>query len=282
MNIQDNIYYTKSIKYENKIELFQTGGGSIKKQYEIYRDNRKNIERIELSLDNLDYSNSKIAIIVPYRNNKFQPREHQLTEFINYYYNYINNVDIYIIEQSDDNKKFNRGALLNIGYDIAKKHTYDMYIFHDVDLLSSDSLKKVYSSKSNIPIHIASIWNQKYSFNYALGGIISFNKESFEKINGFPNKFYGWGGEDDAVYNRLINQNISIHVLPKNNDLIITEMKHDKTQNIDELVNKNKRNNILNDLKYWKSDGLSHLKYNINYEIKMSYDNVKKINVSVN
>lgn len=282
MNIQDNIYYTKSIKYENKIEFFQTGGGSIKKQYKIYRKNRKNIERIELSLDNLNNDNSKIAIIVPYRNNKFQPREHQLTEFINYYHNYINNLDIYIIEQSDDNKKFNRGALLNIGYEIAKKHTYDMYIFHDVDLLSSYNLKKVYSSKSNIPIHIASIWNEKYNFNYALGGIISFNNESFEKINGFPTKFYGWGGEDDAVYNRLINNNISIYVLPNNNNFTITEMTHDKTQNIDELVNKNKRHNILNDLKYWKSDGLNHLKYKINYEIKMSYDNVKKINVSIN
>lgn len=53
MSIEDNIYYTKSIKYENKIELFQIGGSPIKKQYEIYRSNRKNIERIELSLSNL-------------------------------------------------------------------------------------------------------------------------------------------------------------------------------------------------------------------------------------
>jgi len=184
--------YSKLIKYENKIELFQTGGNSIKKQYKIYMDDRKKIERKELSLDHLN--TSKIAIIVPYRNNKFQPREHQLTEFINYYHNYINNLDIYIIEQSNDNQKFNRGALLNIGYDIAKKQSYDMYIFHDVDLISSGELKKIYSNKSNIPIHIASVWKEKYSFKYALGGIISFDKESFEKINGFPNEFYGWGG----------------------------------------------------------------------------------------
>lgn len=190
-------------------------------------------------------------------------------------------MDIYIIEQSDDNKKFNKGAVSNIGYDIAKKHTYDMYIFHDVDLLSSEELKKIYSSKSNIPIHIGSAWNEKYNFYYALGGIMSFDKESFEKINGYPNKFYGWGGEDDAIYNRLIINNISIYTLPKNNNLTITEMKHDKSQNIDELVNKNKRHNLINDLKYWKNDGLSHLKYKINYEIKMSYDNVKKFNVSI-
>ena len=275
-----SIYYTKSIKYENKIELFQTGGSSIKKQYKIYIDDRKKIERKELSLDHLN--TSKIAIIVPYRNNKFQPREHQLTEFINYYHNYINNLDIYIIEQSNDNQKFNRGALLNIGYDIAKKYLYDMYIFHDVDLISSDEFKKIYSNKSNIPIHIASVWKEKYSFKYALGGIISFDKESFEKINGFPNKFYGWGGEDDAVYNRLINNNIAIYVLPKNNNLTITEMKHDRTQDINVLVNNNKRHNILSDLKNWKNDGLNHLKYKINNDTIMTYNNVKKYNVTIN
>jgi len=282
MSNQDNIYYNRLIKYENKLELFQIGGNRIKNQYKTYIDNRKKIERKELSFDNLNNTNSKIAIIVPYRNNKFQPREHQLTEFISYYHNYVNNLDIYIIEQSNDNKKFNRGALLNIGYDIAKKYSYDMYIFHDVDLLSSEELKKVYSNKSDIPIHIASVWKEKYSFKYALGGIISFDRESFEKINGFPNKFYGWGGEDDAVYNRLVNNDIPIYVLPKNNQLIITEMKHDRTQDINILVNNNKRLNILNDLKYWKNDGLNHLNYEINNETIMTYNNVKKYNVTIN
>lgn len=41
---------------------------------------------------------------------------------------------IFIIEQSADGRKFNRGKLLNAGFDIAR-NDYDVFIFHDVDLL---------------------------------------------------------------------------------------------------------------------------------------------------
>ena len=34
------------------------------------------------------------------------------------------------------------------------------------------------------------------------GGVGSFTKEQFENINGFSNKFWGWGGEDDDLYRR--------------------------------------------------------------------------------
>lgn len=36
------------------------------------------------------------------------------------------------------------------------------------------------------------------------GGVVAFNQEDFEKINGFPNTFWGWGGEDDEMYSRIV------------------------------------------------------------------------------
>ncbi|MBN3271183.1 B4GT1 galactosyltransferase, partial [Polyodon spathula] len=42
------------------------------------------------------------------------------------------------------------------------------------------------------------------------GGISSLSKEQFEKINGFPNNYWGWGGEDDDIYNRIVSKGMGI------------------------------------------------------------------------
>ena len=36
------------------------------------------------------------------------------------------------------------------------------------------------------------------------GGVGSFTREHFERINGFSNMFWGWGGEDDDLYTRCV------------------------------------------------------------------------------
>jgi len=34
------------------------------------------------------------------------------------------------------------------------------------------------------------------------GGVSGLTKEQFTKTNGFSNQFFGWGGEDDDMWNR--------------------------------------------------------------------------------
>ena len=277
LDYMKNILNNISHKYSLKI------GGNVFEQYKKYKEDRKKIEKVEINLDEIEEEKSKIAIIIPYRNNKYQSRDKQLAMFIEYYNDYLpsNICDIYIIEQSDDNKKFNRGALLNIGYKISQKESYDMYIFHDVDLVSPPEIKKVYTYKSNIPIHIASLWKEKYNFADFMGGIISFDAKTFEKVNGYPNRFYGWGGEDDAIYNRLVINKISIGKIIADSKIDIKEMNHQNTSDIEELTNKNKKFNILNDLKYWKNDGINNIKFKILDEIIIKYDNVIKFTVEI-
>jgi predicted glycosyltransferase involved in capsule biosynthesis len=279
-----NKYLKYKLKHDNVINNFSGGSNknNIYQKYKQYKETRKKIEKLSLNVDTIqDSVLNKIAIIIPYRTNKYQNREEQLNKFIEYYHNYINNLDIYIVEQSEDNRKFNRGALLNIGFDIANKKEYDMYIFHDVDLISPPELKKLYSYVAKYPIQIGNLWREKYTFADFLGGIISFNKDTFVKVNGYPTNFFGWGGEDDSLYNRLVTNDIPVYYPETNEKIEIKEMSHVPTTDIKELTNSNKQNNILSDLKNWRSNGLKQLKYKINDKISMNYENVIKYNVTI-
>ena len=148
----------------------------------------------------------KIAIIVPFRDSEeSKPRTNQLREFVAYMETYLNGYQykIFVIEQEEDGRKFNRGQLLNFGFDLADKEGYNNFIFHDVDLLPSDELKKYYTTiPTTNPIHIAAIWDRYNSNPKYFGGIVAFSKDIFKRINGYPNNFWGWGGEDDELFNR--------------------------------------------------------------------------------
>ncbi|KAL7573711.1 hypothetical protein ACA910_007751 [Epithemia clementina (nom. ined.)] len=168
---------------------------------------------------------TSVAIIVPYRDiHPAQKRAAHLAEFVPHMHRFlsalkkkgtVSDYHIYIVEQSNDNRKFNRGKLLNIGFDIAtKSHTkpdaegkrhppHDVFIFHDVDLLPAENLGPWYAKFPTKPLHIARVWNRYSNNPKYFGGIVSFSKSDYKRINGYPNTFWGWGGEDDEMQKRL-------------------------------------------------------------------------------
>ena len=87
-------------------------------------------------------------------------------------------------------------------------------------------------------------------------------RESYTIINGFPNDLLGWGGDDWAIYNRLIRKNVSIYY-PKNlsNSGFIIENNDDKKvtdiSNNDKNMQLAKRDDI-------DTNGLSSCIYTIN------------------
>jgi hypothetical protein len=149
--------------------------------------------------DNLleDLDASSVAIIVPFRDlHAAQKRAAHLQQFIPHMVQFlgnlkkdgkISNYHIYIIEQSDDQRKFNRGKLLNIGFDLARKATsrkHDVFVFHDVDLLPDADLGDWYAKFPKRPIHIARVW-KRYSNNPKyFGGAVSFSSSDYKRING--------------------------------------------------------------------------------------------------
>ena len=141
----------------------------------------------------------KLGVIVPYRN-----RFDQLVLFKEKIVEYLKNqkidFEIIVIEQ-DDAKLFNRGMLLNIGYQHAKELGCDYVVFHDVDMLPVN----VDYSYSDIPLHLSTNFTtlsskqKRIVFDEYFGGVTLFPCKVFEEIDGYSNKYWGWGYEDDDL-----------------------------------------------------------------------------------
>lgn len=46
------------------------------------------------------------------------------------------------------------------------------------------------------------IVSQRLPYNEFFGGVSGLTVKQFKQVNGFPNAFWGWGGEDDDLWNR--------------------------------------------------------------------------------
>lgn len=153
---------------------------------------------------------SKLGVVVPYRN-----RYEHLLIFKEHITKYLDaaglNYELIIVDQ-DNAKLFNRGMLLNIGFTFAKKYQCDYVVFHDVDMLPL----KVDYSYSEIPLQLASEFEleegekKREVFDEYFGGVTMFPVELFEKVDGYSNKYWGWGYEDNDLLLRCARKNISL------------------------------------------------------------------------
>nr|XP_008524587.1 PREDICTED: beta-1,4-galactosyltransferase 1 [Equus przewalskii] len=146
----------------------------------------------------------KVAIIIPFRNRQ---------EHLKYWLYYLHPIlqrqqldyGIYVINQAGE-AMFNRAKLLNVGFQEAlKDYDYNCFVFSDVDLIPMND-HNAYRCFSQ-PRHI-SVAMDKFGFSLPyvqyFGGVSALSKEQFLTINGFPNNYWGWGGEDDDIFNSMI------------------------------------------------------------------------------
>lgn len=152
------------------------------------------------------------VIIVPFRK-----RESHMELFIRdavpLFRKYLAPVKVVIVEQSDDGQLFNRGQVINIGFNEYKNQTRFMYT-HDIDIYPTEEcVREIYTKIPTTDIMgiYTSCWN-------TLGGIVKMDVRTYEDINGFPNTYWGWGVEDKALQNRAetYKKTISKNIL--NND----------------------------------------------------------------
>lgn len=57
-------------------------------------------------------------------------------------------------------------------------------------------------SLSTTPVLMRPLVSPRLPYNEFFGGVSGMTVKQFQKINGFPNAFWGWGGEDDDLWNR--------------------------------------------------------------------------------
>jgi predicted glycosyltransferase involved in capsule biosynthesis len=211
----------------------------------------------------------KLSLIIPYRR-----RLSHLLQFLfcfekhmEKYYSHVT-YNFYIIEQYGD-YKFNRGKLLNVGFDISKDKC-DYFCFHDVDMLPvSESCN--YSLVS-YPTHMAkhcTQYNYIHPYWSCFGGVTLFDKENYIKCQGFSNEMWGWGYEDDDLFSRVNKFEITID----NRDGYFYTFDHERDE-ADHYGNYEKSLSCKKD-DYYK-DGLLTLNYEIinNKKIKFPTSNI--------
>uniref|UniRef100_A0A914ER50 Beta-1,4-N-acetylgalactosaminyltransferase n=1 Tax=Acrobeloides nanus TaxID=290746 RepID=A0A914ER50_9BILA len=141
-------------------------------------------------------------------------------------------------------------------------YNWDCYIFHDIDSLPED-LRNVYNCSDKNPRHLGihiSKFNYTLLYNDFLGGATAFTYDQFKNVNGFPNDYWGWGGEDDDMALRISYAGYKI------------ERVQSMYGNYTTIPHKQDQSNPANDCRWimlkftknrWRKDGLSNLIFQI-------------------
>jgi hypothetical protein len=225
---------------------------SVKHSYDEYKRTRKKVVFERLPQVDPSARQARVALIVPHRN-RIEHLKELLTRLASYDLKG-NILDVYLIDQNNSDK-FNRGLLLNIGFYLASKLKYDRYLLHDVDSYPDELLFPQYFQFLDDTVHFAApALGYKYKYEDFLGGVEGFTEQDYITINGYPNNFLGWGGEDDALYDRLAAEKITVY-RPTKGKYILAD--HDKPK--DDEKNQLKYENILEDLKNYKNNGIKQL-----------------------
>lgn len=202
----------------------------------------------------------RTAIIIPHRN-----REHHLKFLLYYLHPFLQRQQleygIYIIQQQGD-YTFNRAKLMNVGFrEAMREEEWDCLFFHDVDLIPEDD-RNSYTCDL-FPKHAAIAMDKfgyKLPYKMYFGGVSALSPLQYLKMNGFPNNYWGWGGEDDDIGIRVSLGGMAI----SRPSLTIGRYRMIKHK-LDEGNERNPErfNMLAKTRETWKQDGMNSLEYDL-------------------
>lgn len=142
----------------------------------------------------------EVIFIIPYRN-----RARELERWINHMTPILDvdelNYEVFVIHQKD-NRRFNRGAVKNIGFHMVKRKYPQTYreitlVFNDIDTMPREKGQFTFPVEQGHVRHFV-------GFKFAFGGIVSMRAGDFERIGGYPN-LWSWGFEDNILRERWVD-----------------------------------------------------------------------------
>ncbi|XP_032909089.1 beta-1,4-galactosyltransferase 3-like isoform X4 [Catharus ustulatus] len=150
------------------------------------------------------FARYKSAILVVYRN-----QEKYLHHLLYYIHPFLQrqqlSYTIYLIQQVGTGS-FNRAKLLNVGVrEAMKDEEWDCLVLHNINLVPENDYN-LYICDEYYPKHMASAMDKfQYTLPYKsfFGGVSALTPEHYMKINGFPNTYWGDGGENDDIATRI-------------------------------------------------------------------------------
>ncbi|CAF1096040.1 unnamed protein product [Rotaria sordida] len=126
---------------------------------------------------------------------------------------------IILIEQASPlGHRFNKGRLYNTAINYLEKQSLNItcLVLHDADLIPEDD-GNFYTCETKYPKHTTSRvreLNNKRGYiryyEFLIGGVLLLTFDMYKTLNGFSNLYWGWGGEDDDLALRLIQQRMCI------------------------------------------------------------------------
>ena len=151
---------------------------------------------------------------------------------------------IFVVEQANP-KRWNKGMVYNAGFDyIWRRWGYECLCFHDVDFIPQNpairygcvqqpthlssapsqygykvpvrSLTTVlawwWACAINAPLCLSAVVGCRCTVQYTsfVGGVLQMNSRDFRAVNGYSNRFWSWGKEDDDLYMRFVARNMTL------------------------------------------------------------------------
>ncbi|RNA09001.1 beta-1-4-N-acetylgalactosaminyltransferase bre-4-like [Brachionus plicatilis] len=248
--IQELFYYLKE-----PLQIFQSNNSSQinLKALNLFKNQNNKIQKF------IQYKQNLTVIIIPFMN-----REQNLVDMLHNLHPYLQrqflNYKIVVAEQINTQDPFNKGRLYNFAYDYLKKRYNDLscLILQDVDLVP-ESDYNVYECGEH-PRHLSGSIRSESDTEYGtnlyellIGGVLCIRPESYEKINGFSNEFWYWGGEDDDMVIRMLAKDMCV-MRPKPEYALYKMSKHQKSKR-----NPNRNNLLYSSVKRMNFDGLNNL-----------------------